>query len=361
MPLEDDIKHSGTLSAEYYNSPENWERTKVKIFGRSWSLAGRKSHLFEEGNNLNSFLLIEDYLEEPLLLVLKDDVVRCMSNVCTHRAFLLVNEPVRSQSITCKYHGRRFSLDGRFKSMPEFKEAENFPRPCDDLAQLPLKTWRDFLFTGLDPLADLSGIFKRLNERLDFLPLEHFRFAPELSTTYEVKSHWALYVENYLEGFHIPFVHATLNSMLDYSNYTTECYDHMVLQIGYADKESESFFDLPAGHPDFGKKVVGYYYWLFPNLMLNLYTWGLQINVVRPVSIDTCKVDFTYYIYDEQAWSEMDGERIAEITQIEDEWVVEGVQKGLRSQLYPGGRFSPKREKGVHHFQKLFRKYLDDK
>ena len=42
----------------------------------------------------------------------------------------------------------------------------------------------------------------------------------------------------------------------------------------------------------------------------------------------------------------------------EDEIVVENVQKGVRSSFYKAGRFSPNREKGVHHFHVLLSKFL---
>jgi len=358
MPFEEDITRSGTLSPDYYFSNVIWEDVRERVFTRSWLFIGRQTEMLSGDVNLYPFSLIEDYLDEPLLLSKESDEVKCLSNVCTHRAFLLSHEPSCSKKIVCKYHGRKFTLDGKFESMPEFKEAKDFPRSCDDLAVLPIKLWRDFIFTGLDPAIDLNPILKEMDERLSFMPKEKFRFVPELSKTYEVNAHWALYVENYLEGFHIPFVHDTLNGMLDYSSYQTECSSHLVLQTGYAAKKSEDCFDLPVGHPDHGRRVTGYYYWLFPNLMFNFYPWGLQVNVVRPVSKEMCRVDFTYYIYDEVSWSKMDGEQIAEITQLEDEFVVKGVQKGLQSRLYPGGRFSPKREKGVHYFQKLLKEYL---
>jgi len=306
MPFEEDITRSGTLSPDYYFSNVIWEDVRERVFTRSWLFIGRQTEMLSGDVNLYPFSLIEDYLDEPLLLSKESDEVKCLSNVCTHRAFLLSHEPSCSKKIVCKYHGRKFTLDGKFESMPEFKEAKDFPRSCDDLAVLPIKLWRDFIFTGLDPAIDLNPILKEMDERLSFMPKEKFRFVPELSKTYEVNAHWALYVENYLEGFHIPFVHDTLNGMLDYSSYQTECSSHLVLQTGYAAKKSEDCFDLPVGHPDHGRRVTGYYYWLFPNLMFNFYPWGLQVNVVRPVSKEMCRVDFTYYIYDEVSWCRRD-------------------------------------------------------
>ena len=120
-----------------------------------------------------------------------------------------------------------------------------------------------------------------MQDRLSWLPLDEFVFKPELSADYIVKAHWALYCENYLEGFHIPFVHAGLNAVIDFGNYTTEIFDFSNLQLGLA-KTDEEIFDLPTSSPDYGKKVAAYYFYVFPNMMFNFYPWGLSINIVNP-------------------------------------------------------------------------------
>lgn len=351
------IAQAETLNADFYSNPQVWEAMKEKVFARSWQFVGDQQEIFSGPENVYPFWLLEKYLDEPLMLTQNEAGIRCLSNVCTHRGFLLVNHPSKMKKIVCGYHGRRFGLEGQFEYMPEFKETEDFPRPCDHLQELGLKNWRRFLFTSLDPTLDFDPILAQLEQRLGFLPIEDFRFAPEYSKTYHVHAHWALYCDNYLEGFHIPFVHQDLNKMLDFGSYHTECFENMVLQIGYADQGGESF-DLPEGHVDYGKEVTGYYYWIFPNFMLNFYPWGVQINIVRPYSMDFCRVEFLYYIYNQEVMERMDGERLAEKVEREDEYVVEGVQKGLRSRFYNTGRFSPTREQGVHHFHQLLAKHL---
>ncbi len=107
------------------------------------------------------------------------------------------------------------------------------------------------------------------------------RFEPSLSRDYLVNAHWALYCENYLEGFHIPYVHNSLNSVLDYSGYKTELFRYSNLQTGIS-KSGEDCFELPDSSPDFGQNISAYYFWIFPNLMFNFYPRGLSVNIVRP-------------------------------------------------------------------------------
>ena len=215
------------------------------------------------------------------------------------------------------------------------------------------------MFGGLSSKISPNQICDCLNERLGFLDMEQWDHAPEYSKSYGIKANWALYIDNYLEGFHIPFVHHDLGKIVDYGSYETIIHNHVVLQIGYS-KSSEFAFDLPKGHPDHGQNVSAYYYWIYPNFMLNIYTWGVQINIVKPISIDYCKVDFEYFIADKEKWELFGKDSIAEKTEREDEYVVEAVQKGMKSRLYNNGRFSPVREKGVHYFHSLIANYMSE-
>ncbi|MEM7659852.1 MAG: SRPBCC family protein [Bacteroidota bacterium] len=355
--IRSDIQLAETLPADFYQNEQAWKACQESIFTQTWQYLGDQQLLFNGPENAVPLWLHEKYLDEPLLLSQTEDGLRCMTNVCTHRGYLLVHHPAQVRKLICRYHGRKFDLAGKFESMPEFEAAKEFPRPCDHLHQLPLANWRQFLFTRLGGQADFASIHEQLERRLYFLPFEDFRFAPEYSKTYNVHAHWALYCDNYLEGFHIPFVHQGLRKILDYGSYSTECKDQMVLQIGYSDGKGFTF-DLPEGHPDYGKHVTAYYYWLFPNFMLNVYPWGVQLNIVKPVSPAFTKVEFLYYLYDEEIFALMDGDQLAEKTEREDEFVVEAVQRGIRSRFYQSGRFSPKREKGVHHFHRLIAQAL---
>lgn len=354
--IDEDISRSETLPASFYQSKAVFEALKQQVFLRSWQWIGTDDLVPFSGHTY-PFVLLEGYLTEPMLLVRnEEDLVTCLSNVCTHRGNLVVQQKGKARNLTCLYHGRRFDLNGKFEFMPEFSDVTDFPRACDHLHQFDLEQWGKFLFAGLNPKFDIKPVLEKINERVGFLPLEDFVLDTKLSREYLVHANWALYCDNYLEGFHIPFVHNDLNQALDYGSYTTELYDHMSLQIGYADDAVETF-DLPDAHPDHGKHVAAYYYWVFPNMMFNFYPWGLSINIVKPISIDRTKVQFISYVYDPSKLNTGAGALLDKVER-EDEFVVESVQKGVRSHFYKAGRFSPKREKGVHHFHKLLAEYL---
>jgi len=264
--IHPDIKKAETLPASFYRDQAVFDAIKEKIFLKSWQWIG-DTNLVKLPQSIHPFVLLEGYLTEPLLLTRNaDDEITCLTNVCTHRGNLVALHPGKSKKLICTYHGRRFDLKGKFESMPEFEEADDFPRPCDNLHQFPVLQWGPLLFTGLQTHIDFEQVIDTMKERVGFLPLDDFSYNEVLSKDFLVHAHWALYCDNYLEGFHIPFVHESLNNVLDYGSYKTEIYEHCNLQIGYTDEATE-IFDLPEGHPDYGKNVAAYYYWVFPNMM----------------------------------------------------------------------------------------------
>src|SRR5262249_21295794 len=154
-----------------------------------------------------------------------------------------------------------------------------FPTAADDLPRVALASWRSFLFASLAPAASLEALTAPLESRCGFLPIERSRPAPERSRDYFVHANWALYCDNYLEGVHIPFVHAGLAQALDESAYRTELFDFASLQIGIA-AGPEGRFDLPPGHPDAGSGVAAWYWWIWPGTLINIYPWGISLNLV---------------------------------------------------------------------------------
>lgn len=354
--IDPDITKAETLPASFYKDAAVFEALKEKVFLSSWQWVGDQDQVTLP-QSVFPFVLFDGYLTEPMLLTRdKDDVIHCMTNVCTHRGNLVAMNPGKSKRLTCMYHGRKFNLKGEYESMPEFDDAKDFPRPCDNLHKFPLEKWGPFLFAGLNPSFPFKQVIDKMKERVGFLPLEEFSLNRALSKDYLVHAHWALYCDNYLEGFHVPFVHEELGKVLDYGSYSTEIYEYCNLQIGYANDASE-VFDLPKDHIDYGKNIGAYYYWVFPNMMFNFYPWGLSVNIVRPIGISKTKVSFISYVYDESKLDKGAGSFLEKVER-EDEFVVENVQNGVNSSFYKAGRFSPKRETGVHHFHRLLAEFL---
>ena len=354
--IDPDIRKASTLPSSFYRDKETFEECKERIFSRSWHFIGDEDIVKVPGQ-VYPFNLLDEYLNEPLILTRdNEDNLHCLSNVCTHRGNIVVEDPCNLNVLKCRYHGRRFELDGKFKSMPEFQECENFPTDADNLTKVDFEQWKNFIFVSLNPNHSLETYLKPISERLNWFPFDRLKFEPSRSRDYLVKANWALYCDNYLEGFHIPFVHSGLNATLDYGKYESEIYEYCNLQIGISDK-GEDTFDLPENSPDFGKDVSAYYYWVFPNMMFNFYPWGLSVNIVKPIAVNLTKVSFLTYVCDPNALDKGAGAGLDRVER-EDEDIVEMVQKGINSRFYKSGRYSPKREQGVHHFHRVLGEFL---
>ncbi len=265
--------------------------------------------------------------------------IDCLSNVCTHRGKILVEESCEAKLIRCGYHGRRFSLEGKFLSMPEFDGVEDFPSESDNLRQVPFRNRAGFMFASIDPVAEFETFVDDAAVRLEDVEPQGLALAS--TREYEVNAHWALYCENYLEGFHIPYVHHSLNEIVDYGSYTTETFRYSSLQTGFDD----------AGD------IAARYLFIFPNTMFNFYPWGISVNVVRPISPSKTVVEFLTYVRDGAQMDKGAGGDLHGV-ELEDEAVVESVQKGIRSRFYSHGRYSPSREQGTHHFHRLISEFM---
>lgn len=350
-----EIARASTLPGAFYGDAALHDLARERVFARAWHWLGDDARVRVPGAVWPQVLL-PGCLDEPVVVTRdRDDGLHALSNVCTHRGARVCDGEGVETVLRCRYHGRRFGLDGGFLSMPGFEGAEGFPTPADDLPRLGLARWRQFLFAALDPAVDETLPFADwiapVEERVGWLPIGEATFQPAHSRDYLVRASWALYCDNYLEGFHVPFVHAGLAKELDESAYRTELFPWGSLQVGVS-KGGDDVFDLPAASPDRGQRIAAYYFWLFPHLMINVYPWGLSVNVVQPLAADRTKVSFLAYAWDPA------GPRTAGVSSLdrverEDEAVVESVQVGVRSRLYGRGRYSPSRERGVHHFHRL--------
>ncbi len=334
--IDPDISTASTLPSGFYTDQDYFEESKEKIFSKTWQLVDFKP----SGASLFPHLLLQGFLNEPVLITRDNqDSLRCVSNVCTHRGKILVEKKGNAAVIKCGYHGRAFDLEGKISNMPEFELTVGFPSREDDLAQIPLENWNDFIFVALDSAAPLADFISPLEEALPDFDYENLQFSGRKD--YFVKSHWALYCENYVEGFHIPFVHRALNREIDYGNYTTELFRYSSIQTAR----------------DNHAKIAARYVFVFPNLMLNFYDWGISVNIVKPQKKDLTKITYLTLVNNDSALHSGPGADL-DTVEIEDQAVVESVQSGIDSRFYDRGRYSPTREQGTHHFHRLISEFM---
>ena len=290
--VDADIRRAETLPAAAFIEPEFLARELETVF-TSWQLVPERGDdprpLVEQVASRGARVPVS-LLGRPLFLQRgwEDDQLRAFPNTCTHAWFPLVLGTDRGPTLVCSQHGRRFDTTGKFVSQPGFKDAPDFPRPCDHLTSLPVATWRRMVFASLDPAARaFTDTFAEIDASLTAMPppLERLPSAE----VREIAGNWKQHAWNYLDRFHIGYIHRPpggLADAIDLGSYTTELYEDSVLQWVYAAKPEDGFEPswLPERfHDSKGRRVFALWWFVFPNLTLNFYPWGLSVNVYQPV------------------------------------------------------------------------------
>lgn len=349
LDIDDDVRVARAPPGSFYRDPRWFDWQREALFARAWHWAPCLATARARGEVV-PFTLLPGALDEPLIAVPDGDAVRCLSNVCTHRAKVLVEKRGALPTIRCGYHGRRFGLDGRCRHAPGFDDLPREGWTGDDLPAVHTAWWRALPFVSLDAGADFDARFGDAMTRLAMLPLERLVEDPAGTRSYTVNAHWALYVENYLEGLHVPFVHPSLTDALAMSAYRTEVLSRAVLQVGAARDDDPALLPADPARPE--DRVAAYYLWLFPHTMLNFYPWGLSVNVVVPVAPDRTRVDYARWVWDASRVREGAGGDLDTVER-EDDAVVESVQRGIGARAYGRGRYAPDWDAGVHAFHRM--------
>jgi len=347
------------LDKRFYLDESLWRLALERVFAPSWQWLGDLADVTAP-LALSPRELLPGSLDEPLLLA-RDaaGTLRCLSNVCTHRGKVIVEAPglAEPQGLRCGYHGRRFDLAGRAWFMPGFEGVSVFPCAADHLHEVPFSPWRGHGFAALAPAAPLAEVLAEIDTRLPWLAVERWQHDASRDRSFEFDAHWALYVENYLEGLHIPFLHPGLTQALDLDGYTYEQGRWCNLQVARA-RADEPAFEPPWGSPEHGQRIAAYYGWVFPNLMLNFYPWGLSVNLVLPLTPAKTRVIFRSYVAEPSLLHQGAGCALDPV-EMEDEAAVLSVQRGIRSRFYTGGAYAPRHEAGLQHFHRLLARALD--
>jgi choline monooxygenase len=342
------LQESSTIPASWYVDERIAALERQYVFGGTWQVVAGVDQLKTPGQ-----FVTRELAGEPIVVVRgSDEQLRAFYNVCRHHAAAVVTEPQGTASIfRCPYHGWSYGLDGSLKGAPEFEGVCNFDRKQNGLVPVRVGVWEQFVFVNLDPRASsLETFLGRLIDRTKPLDLMRPRFFERRA--YSLNCNWKVFVDNYLDGgYHVPHLHKGLNSVLDYRQYTIENEDRYCLQSS----------PMVAGDQDAATSATrqgdrAWYFWQYPNFMINLYKGYMDTNLVLPDGVDRCKVIFDFYFDDvseEAAERNRQSIAVGERVNDEDVGICESVQRGLHSRAYGAGRLSVRREAGEHLFHRL--------
>ncbi len=344
----DPLERASTIPAAWYVDDGIAELERQAVFGGTWQVVARADQLRQPGEFVTT-----EVAGEPLVIVRgADNQMRAFYNVCRHHAAAVVTEKQGTANILrCPYHGWSYGLDGSLKGTPEFEGVCAFDRSQNGLVPVRVETWEQFVFINLDEKAaslmdSLGGLVKRVAP----LNLNSLQFFERRS--YSLNCNWKVFVDNYLDGgYHVPHLHKALNSILNYKLYTIENEDRYCLQ---SSPMVSSDVDAATAATRTGHRA--WYFWQYPNFMINLYRGYMDTNLVLPDGVNRCTVIFDFYFDDvSESAAERSRQSIAVGERVNDEdvGICESVQRGLHSRAYGAGRLSVRREAGEHLFHRL--------
>lgn len=344
------IEQAETIPSDWYTSSDILALEKEVVFCSHWQLACHMSQLPDKGD-----MITIEVADNPVLIVRDDsNKVRAFHNVCKHRGGPVAVKKGTTSVLQCQYHGWTYLLDGSLRGVPQFNKVDLFDKKDYGLEPIRLNAFQGLVFINLsnkqEPIKKIVG---KISNRLSPINLSNYNHYSD--QRYIVDCNWKIYVDNYLEGYHIPIVHPELAKLLDYKNYTVETSPWYSLQYSPM-KHDGNLYSEDGGE--------AFYYFIFPNIMLNILPGRLQTNVVRPITETKTEVLFSYY-YEYVEAAESKGIITKDMNyshdiQLEDIEICESVQKGIQSKAYNKGRFSVEREKGVYHFQSLLKKVFKE-
>jgi choline monooxygenase len=346
------LAEASTIPSEWYIDPRIAALERRTVWSRSWQLVGRAAQVAAPGEFVTA-----EVAGEPVVVVRgSDGVLRGFFNVCRHHAAAVMTAPCgKVDRLRCPYHGWTYDLAGQLRGVPELEGVKRFDRKAMGLVPLAVASWEGFVFVHLDPdPVPLERSLGALVEQVAPLALGALQFCERRE--YTLACNWKVYVDNYLDGgYHVPHLHASLSSVLSYTDYTIENFERFCLQSSPT-RDGEGDASTAAV-----RKGRARYYWIYPNLMLNWYEGHLDTNLVIPLGVDRTKVVFEFF-FDDVGAARREANRqsmaVSERIQDEDVAICESVQRGLGSRAYRAGRLSVRREAGEHLFHRLLARDL---
>ncbi len=318
------------LRVDLYSGEDALRVDRAQILRRTWQFIGHETMVPNSGD-----YLAEEIGGAPVVLVRNaEGKLAAFHNVCRHRAGALVadGEGNCGEAFTCRYHGWRYALDGRLRNAVDFGNAPGFDPRQYGLFPVQVETWQGLVFVNLDlAAAPLAGMLAPLAgaDPLPGFPLVERR-------SHALACNWKTYVENYLEGYHLPMVHPEFDADVVVADYRTEVVGQVI------------FASAPARD---ASVYAGTWAWLWPNLALNIYRHGYMIERMTPVGAEETRLDY-FYFFDPARTSELtEMFKVSDLVTAQDKQVCEEVQRNLRTGVYRGGVLSPKHENGVAWFQ----------
>lgn len=350
-----ELSEHALLSADSYRSQDWLAREKTELFSNSWMFAEFVHNLPERGDvrpvevNGTPLILLRD----------REGELRAFHNVCSHRGSQLVCEPkAERKTLVCPYHGWIYKLDGTLYGARHFAgvdRAELPPAKGSGLRPVRVAEWLDFVFVNLGDGPGFDELIAPLSRRWAEYDLTDMRHSAYLR--YDFTANWKLVVENFLESYHVPFIHHVLNTYSPFTERYQVQLSGEVLGIGQGTYQPAEQDGLELPRWPGGTSLKAEYYSVFPTFLIglmpdHLFAWSLD-----PLAPDRTVEHLHFYFLGEAAHEEKFA-ALREATLVnwkrvnDEDWeIIERMQAGMRSPAFERAMLSAEMEKNINGFQ----------
>jgi choline monooxygenase len=366
--MDEGVARSGTMPADWYTSRALFDLEQKHLFRHVWQQVGRTDQVSEPGD----FFTCELANEQVVVVRDGSGELRALSNVCLHRAGPVALECGHRKSFQCPYHGWTYELDGRVRGTTGMETAEDFHPASMRLPEFRVDTWGPLVWVALEPdVPPLEEWLAQITPRAANYHLDELEYVG--GRKWSIPCNWKMYVDNYMEGYHIPFIHPGLQQALHPDVYTYELATWSNQQYGAEPH--------PRGPGSRVASVLGstqvfrtmmppmtglsqeerdgyYFFWLFPTNTFNFMPDGFLLFTIRPVDVELTECTFSWWM---PAARDLTHKLLqaavvnfGHIVNTEDLEICAHAQKGMRSSVYRQGRYNADQEACLHHFHSLY-------
>lgn len=367
------VERSGTLPSDWYTSRDLFDLEQEHLFRRVWMCVGRTEQVSEPGQ----YFTCEVANEQVVVVRDRDDRLRALSNVCLHRAGPVAMGCGQRKAFQCPYHGWTYELDGRVRRTQGMDGTEDFNPKSMHLPEFQVDSWGPLVWVALEPdVPSLAEWLAQITPRAANYSLDQLTYAG--ARTWHINCNWKMYVDNYMEGYHIPFIHPGLNQALSPTVYTYELGNWSNQQYGTEPHPRgpgsrvasvlgslQAFRSLKPPMPglDESERNGYYFFWLFPCHTFNFMPDGFLLLSIRPLDVALTESTFSWWFPEEKTLDQKLLQaavvNFGHQVNTEDVEICTHAQKGMRSSVYHQGRYAAEQEMCLHHFHRLATSYMN--
>lgn len=341
------------LPSPAYTDKYFFEQEAKHLFANSWTFVGFAHDLQKVGD-----IIPIEVAGQPFFIVRSSkNSIRSFHNICSHRNLKLVDKSHNCKRlITCPYHRWSYSLDGELQATPFFggrrtELPQDFKLEDHNLLEVPCQFFHDWIFINLNgEVESFESFIDPLKKQLADFDLDDYIAVANIEFN-EIKTNWKFLMENFIEPYHVQFVHKTTTNQ--------PLVDHYIVEDRHC---LGSAVELTSEQQQKAKKgtlsVSSRYLTLFPNFVLGVYypdQLGVHLN--QTISAESTRQRRVIYLHKNADQSADEIEKIIKLwTSVhrEDHEICERLQQGRYSQASEnGGLLSPHWESSVRKFQEL--------